>query len=243
MKRDGTDKEYVSMSAKKTDGLLVLADRTDLYAREMNRLEMPVTIAGSVPEFLERLSGSPRQGLVLDIQKVMRSPRPERDRLFRVSESYPILRTKVDRSGRNILFLDDVDCFLHNCGTFCPERKRCTLRYPVKLNAFVTREDDPAMLDATRANILNISQSGCFVLTLEDFSASRFVHVRIMELTDPTPIFGLVRWWRPWGEPGMLPGIGVVFMDVKPEHLAEIDDMCLDGAGVEECDEDDEAAN
>ncbi|MDQ7832161.1 MAG: PilZ domain-containing protein [Desulfovibrionaceae bacterium] len=230
------------MSAKKAVGLLVLADKTDLYAREMNRLEVPVTIAGSVSEFLERLSGGVCRGLVMDIQKVMRAPRAERDRLFRVSESYPILRTKVDRSGKNILFLDDVDCFLHNCGTFCPERKRCALRYPVKLNAFVSREDDPAMLAAVRANILNISHSGCFVLTLEDFSASRFVHVRIAELTDPTPIFGLVRWWRPWGEPGMLPGIGVVFMDVKPGHLAEIDDMCQDGTGVMEPEDDDEAA-
>lgn len=230
------------MSAKKTAGLLVLADRTDLYAREMNRLEVPVTIAGSVPEFLDRLSGNACQGLVLDIQKVMRSPRAERDRLFRVSESYPILRTKVDRSGKNILFLDDVDCFLHNCGAFCPERKRCTLRYPVKLNAFLSREDDPAMLDAARGNVLNISQSGCFVLTLEDFSASRFVHVRIVELTDPSPIFGLVRWWRPWGEPGVLPGVGVVFMDVKPGQLEEIDDMCLDGTGVAEYEDDEEAA-
>ena len=222
------------MTAKKPDGLLVLADRKELYAKEFQRLAVPAVIAGSVPEFLERLSGNPCRGLVLDIQKVMRSPRTERDRLFRVSESYPILRAKVDRSGGNILFLDDLDCFLHNCGTFCPERKRCTLRYPVKLNALVSREDDPAMLQAVRANILNISQSGCFVLTLEDFAGVRFVHVRIPELTDPSPILGLVRWWRPWGEPGMLPGLGVVFMDLAPGHQTEIADMCQEGTEFEE---------
>ncbi|QLA20214.1 hypothetical protein GD604_11035 [Desulfolutivibrio sulfoxidireducens] len=230
----------VSMTAKHLDGLLILADRKELYLTELSRLGVAGVIAGSIPEFLERLSEKPCRGLVLDIQKVMRSPRAERDRLFRVSESYPILRAKVDRSGKNVLFLDDLDCFLHNCGTFCPDRKRCTIRYPVKLNALISREDDPDMREPARANILNISQSGCFVITQEDFSQSRFTHLRILELSDATPIFSLVRWTRPWGEPGMLPGIGLVFMDVKPEQLAEIDDTCREGTGVEEEAPDDE---
>jgi Tfp pilus assembly protein PilZ len=233
----------MSMTAKKPDGLLVLADNKDLYVREMKRLGMPAIIAASVPEFLERLAGNPCQGLVLDIQKVMRSPRAERDRLFRVSEPYPILRAKVGKAGRHVLFLDDLDCFLHNCGAFCPERKRCTVRYPVKLNALVSREDDPSMQEANRANILNISQSGCFVLTLEDFSAVRFVQVKILEFSDQSPILGLVRWWRSWGAPGILPGLGLVFMDMRPGQQDEITRMCVDSVGFEECDEEIEPAN
>jgi Tfp pilus assembly protein PilZ len=230
------------MPAKHLEGLLILADRKELYGKELDRLGMPVIITASIPEFMERMSERPCRGLVLDIQKVMRSPRAERDRLFRVSESYPILRTKVDRSGKNILFLDDVDCFLHNCGTFCPERKRCTVRYPVKLNALISHEDDPGLREARKGNILNISQSGCFVLTLDDFSDCRFVHLKVLEFSDSAPIFAMVRWTRPWGEPGMLPGMGLVFMDVKPEHLAQIEDACQPGTGVEEEAEDDEAA-
>lgn len=225
------------MSAKKPEGLLVLADRKEVYLKEMQRLAVPAVIAGSIPEFLDRLSADSCQGLVLDIQKVMRSPREERDRLFRVSGSYPILRAKVDKSGKHILFLDDVDCFLHNCGTFCPERQRCSIRYPAKLNALVSREDDQDMIHAVRANILNISMSGCFVLTLEDFASVRFAQVVIRELSDQTPILGLVRWWRPWGERGILPGMGLVFMDIKPGQQQEIAGMCVEGSGFEECDD------
>jgi hypothetical protein len=43
----------------------------------------------------------------------MRSPRAERDG-FSGKRVLSHLRTKVDRSGKT-LFLDDVDCFLHNC--------------------------------------------------------------------------------------------------------------------------------
>ncbi|NMC50622.1 MAG: hypothetical protein GYA47_14540 [Desulfovibrio sp.] len=227
------------MTAKSLDGLLILSDRKELYARELDRLGIPVAIAVTIPEFLERLSATSFRGLVLDIQKVMRSPRSERDRLFRASEPYPILRAKVDRSGQGVLFLDDLDCFLHNCGTFCPQRKRCTVRYPVKLNVLIAHEDDPDMREARKANILNISSSGCFVFTLDEYSQCRFVRLKVLEFPDPSPILALVRWTRAWGEPGVLPGMGLVFMELSPGQLAGIEAVCQPGTGFEQDDPDD----
>lgn len=213
--------------------LLVLAEKADVYAGALDDLGIPAKVFADIPTLLEGLPENRCAGLVLDIRKVMRAPRAERDHLLRLVESYPLMRAKLDKSGKRVFFLDDIDCFLHNITENCPRKMRCSQRLDTRLNVLVSGENDPAMLGPAPANILNISDSGCFIHTVEEFAGSRYVHLKVMELTDKRPILGLVRWRRKWGEPNQLPGIGVVFIDIADGQVAEIRASCRQVEGSE----------
>jgi len=201
---------------------LILADRPEAYHEALAGVGMNPRCFSDIGELLSCLPAMACSGLILDIPTVMKSPRDARDRLFKLSESIPIMRARVGKSGGFIQFLDDIDVFVHNCKSVCPSRVRSAKRYPTRLSALVSREDDPAMTKTIPANILNISERGCFVYTLDDFSDAEFVYLKILELEDPAPIFGLIRWRKSWGRKYMLPGLGVAFLDIRDAQVTEI---------------------
>jgi Tfp pilus assembly protein PilZ len=202
---------------------LILADQPEAYHEALAGVGMHPRCYADIHELLASLPALTYSGLILDIPTVMRAPRDARDRLFKLSESLPIMRARIGKPGGRVQFLDDIDVFIHNCKTVCPSRVRSVRRYPTKLSTLISREDDPDMTKAVPANILNISERGCYVYTLGDFSDAEFIFLKIMELEDATPIFGLIRWRKPWGETNMLPGLGVAFLDIRDAQVAEIE--------------------
>lgn len=201
---------------------LVLADKPKAYNEALIGAGINARCFSDIHELLTCLPAMACSGLILDIPTVMRSPRDARDRLFKLSESIPIMRARIGKPDGRVQFLDDIDVFAHNCKAVCPSRVRSAKRYPTRLSALLSLENDPAMTRPIPSNILNISEKGCYVYTLDDFSDAEFVYLKILEFEDSTPIFGLIRWRKSWGEKYMLPGLGVAFLDIRDEQVAEI---------------------
>ncbi len=202
--------------------VLVLSESLKPYDEALLGVGLNSRGFSKIGELVECLPALVCAGLILDIPSVMKAESAERDRLFKLTQSLPILRARVERNGRAV-FLDDVDHFIHNCKNVCPSRMRTVRRYSTRLNVLISREDDPAMTKTRPANILNISSKGCYVHTLDPVESSAFIYLKILELANTTPIFGLIRWSKPWGEKHVLPGMGVAFLDITDEQVREIE--------------------
>jgi len=207
---------------EKPVGVIILSESLKPYDEAIVGLDLGARGFSDIDELIECLPALVCAGLILDIPSVMNADSAKRDRLFKLTQSLPILRARRGKNGRAV-FLDDLDLFLANCKNVCPSRMRAAKRYPTRLNVLISREDDPAMTNPRPANILNISAKGCYIYALDPFEAASFLYIKILELEDPTPIFGLVRWSKPWGETHALPGMGVAFLDIKDAQAAEID--------------------
>lgn len=210
------------MSADAEKKVLVLTERPDDYSRDLGRMGLRLDFAPKVSSLLDKLMEHPTSGFVLEIDRVMRAKRAERDHLLKVIGAFPMLRTIRRGEDYVLTYLDDPVCFAKNVKGFNPRRVRCHTRVPVRLNALLASEDDPGFADAQRVNLLDISASGGFVYSLDDFPGRDVVCLRILELTDPSPILSHIRWRRPWGQVDCLPGIGLLFVDIRPGQLDEL---------------------
>lgn len=200
--------------------VLVLTDTPDDYGADMERLGLTPLFASTVSRLLDHLLDNPVSGFVLEVQKVMRAPGAERDHLFKVSGAFPLLR--VRRKAKGITYIDDLDHFLNRTRLFGPRKVRSHVRVPVRLNILLAAHDDPGFERAVRANLLDVSRSGGFAYTLDDLQHAQTVCLRIQELADPAPIMAHVRWRRQWGLADTLPGIGLLFSDIRPGQLDEL---------------------
>lgn len=202
--------------------VLVLTERPDDYSRELARLGLRALFAPRVSKLLDRLQEAPASGFVLEVDWVMRAKRAERDHLLQVAGSFPLLRAMRKGPDAAVSFLDDPASFAMNVKAFSPRRVRSHVRVPVRLNALIAAEDDLRFANPVKASLLDISASGGFAYTMEDFSGQELVRLRILELSDPAPVQAHIRWRKPWGVPHALPGIGLLFVDIRPGQLDEI---------------------
>lgn len=207
------------MGGDKQRTVLVLTERPDEYSRDLGRLGLKLDFATKVSGLLDKLLETPTSGFVLEVDRVMRAKRAERDHLLKVAGSFPLLRTMRKGEDFTLSYLDDPGHFARAVKAFSPRSVRCHARVPVRLNVLIAAAGDQDFASATRANLLDLSASGGFAYSLEDFSGQESVCLRIMELEDPTPIHAHIRWRKPWGTPNTLPGIGLLFVDIRPGQL------------------------
>lgn len=208
--------------------VLVLTDKPEAYAKDMRRFGLKALYAPTVEGLLNHLLDNPTSGFILEVSKVMRTPSVERDRLFRIAGSFPVLRSRRTKATGKVSYLDDPECFLSNTLSFRPRKLRCHSRVPVRLNALLAGEDDHLLAKPIKASLLDISESGAFAYSLEPFEGQHFLLLRILELSDPAPIFANVRWRKKWGEPHSLPGLGLLFVGIKPGQVEELNSRYID---------------
>jgi hypothetical protein len=58
---------------------------------------------------------------------------------------------------------------------------------------------------------MDVSSNGCFLFSSARFQLGGRVWLRIVDLYDKSPISGIVRHKRKWGEAMVVPGIGIEF--------------------------------
>ncbi len=210
------------MSGENNRIVLVLTERPDDYSRDLGRLGLAPHFTPKVSGLLDKLQDVAACGFVLEIDRVMRTKRLERDHLLKVIGSFPLLRTMRKGEDCVLSYLDDLACFASNVKAFSPRRVRCHTRVPVRLNVLIASEDDLDFEHALKTNLLDISVNGGFAYGLDDFAGQELVRLRILELSDPAPILAHIRWRKPWGSPDILPGLGLLFVDIRPGQLDEL---------------------
>jgi PilZ domain len=94
---------------------------------------------------------------------------------------------------------------VHECQQFNPR----TLRKDARRNAYlaVHLSADAKFENAEKVVTTNISEHGCFVYSIREWSTGDRVWLRF--LGDDEDICGTVCSWRQWGNNKAMPGIGI----------------------------------
>ncbi len=206
------------MSAQSSKTVFILTDTPNFYGNDLTCDDVELIFVKDIKDLLTRLKSMTMAGLVLEIPKVMKASRQDRDRLFNYTITFPLLRTKANLRHQFITYLDPKDSFFKNLDAATGKRARSHERVPVELQCLIAQEDDPSMAEPYEATILDISPGGCFISSQIPFENEHFLHLRIAGLTNPRPIYSSIRWVRTETNPGM----GVMFIDQTEHQLEEI---------------------
>ncbi len=202
--------------------VLVLTDRPEDYGADMQRLGLTAQYAPSAAHLLGHLLDHPASGFVLEVDKVMRAPRPERSHIFQLAGVFPVLR--VLRKGRQggLAYLDDPDHFFSRVQGFPAREVRHCGRVPVALRGLLAAAADEAFASPVRANILDLSDGGGFVSSLGDFGFEENVRLCIEDIEDRTPILSRIRWRKAAGKARARHCIGLRFLNIQPGQSREL---------------------
>jgi len=205
-----------------TGSIYVLTDTPEAYGEALNHAGMLPVFAKDIESLLAKLRNVAMAGLVLELSKVMKASRKDRDRLFNYAGTFPVLRTKVDSLHGFVSYLDSKECFFRNLDAAIGKRCRSHERVSVRLECAFSVEDDPIMLQTTEGIIFDISPGGCFMNTHRPTKSESFIHLRIPGLENSRPIFSSIRWSRAEEVDGALPGMGIMFIDLSDDQLENI---------------------
>lgn len=203
--------------------IFVLTDTPDLYGNTLIHNDIVPVYVRTIDELLKRLKDLSMAGLVLEIDKVMKAQRRERDRLFNYSGYFPVLRARANTRLGFITYMDSRQAFFTNLEKATGDKARNHERIAVDLNCHLSTEDDPSMATTINGTIKDISPGGCFVETKWDMSQELFLHLCIPELSCSRPIFSSIRWGRT-ERPGLY-GMGLMFIDPTEEQVQDIVSM------------------
>lgn len=207
------------VSAVINSNIYVLTDNPALYGDSMDHQGHGPIFVSTVEALLDKLKNEVVAGLVLEIDKVMKSSRTERDRLFSYADNFPVLRTRPDARHGFVNYLDPRDSFYANLESVSGKRCRNHARAKVQMECTVSREDDPIMAEPAKGVIRDISPGGCRVELKEPLDGERFVHLRLPALSSARPIYSSIRWDRNDNR-GCF--IGVMFIDPEESQLKEL---------------------
>lgn len=219
--------------------LLLLSKNAEAVSACLNSFE-PMDVCcvctDSIAELQRRLINAPFHGIILDVVATARASQKERILIQEISETYPVLRLRWDSSRKQIGGLvfgeildkkdplrDFVNRFcLDGCGRIFRENKR----YNIHLNVLLGKDQACSEQHVEKTVTLDLSQSGCFIVTSHDWDDVTTAWIRFRELSDQTPIRVEIRNYLPWGEQSQMPGIGVKFTDLQPCQAQEIRSFC-----------------
>ena len=205
-----------------TGNVFILTDTPRAYGEDMNYSDQAPIFVKDCPSLLAKLKNVTAAGLVLELPKVMKASRVDRDRVFNYAKTFPVLRTKINPRHGFVVYLDDKECFFKNFSAVMGKRCRSHDRVPVNLECTFSAEEDPIMAKSEEGTILDISPGGCLINTRKYMGTESFVHVRIPDLENSRPIFCSVRWAKTEEEDASRPGMGVMFIDLSDDQLDNI---------------------
>jgi Tfp pilus assembly protein PilZ len=194
--------------------------------------------ASSVANMHQQLVSTPFNGLLLDVLTTARLSPKDRVLVQEVSEYYPTLLMRWNTAAqkvRGLVFgeiLDKDDPLGDFVTRFCrPERSlvyRENKRYDIHFNVLLSSDKGFSKELVEKTVTLDLSRGGCFIISSRNWQNIDYAWIRLLELTDPSPIQVQLCRYVPWGEQARISGIGVKFMDLPPDQQQEIHRHCED---------------
>ncbi|MCB2169565.1 MAG: PilZ domain-containing protein [Deltaproteobacteria bacterium] len=195
-------------------------DACTLYEAAIRNMGATVDTVASIDTFYGAVTHFAYNGVVIDIPTKIKALSDHKALVYSIMGRFPVIQVNLDRrSGaiRALLYghhersglLEDL---IREACWGSPARKlRSEERKPLHYNVLLstTREFDPRTL--IRTVTMDVSSNGCFLFTSARFQLGGRVWLRIVDLYDKSPISGIVRHKRKWGEAMVVPGIGIKF--------------------------------
>lgn len=184
----------------------LIEDTRNAIAASLEALGMKVTLLASLGELQATLQEIPVSGILLDLITSTKASSLDKQATHELIQLYPQARFKI--VGNDVLILgkeQSLERFVNDCRQFKP---RIIRKSPRKIRhiAFLLSADD-SFDDAEKVVTLNISDGGCFVYSTREWNVGDRVWLRFID--NDIEIRGTVRWWQPWGNNKMIPGIGI----------------------------------
>ncbi len=198
--------------------IIAFVDKPDTYKKSKIINEFNIKYCLTLDNFIHEVLEEKFTGLILDIQKVMKTPVHARNRIFSVAANHSLVRTKVE-SG-NVVFVDDLSNFKQCCIDKDCIMTRRNERVKINLPIRFSQENDPAMANSFEGVIQNISESGCFISTTADIFDQDFLHLKFNDLSNKLPIYAGIRWIKSTDD--KMEGVGVKFITIAPEQSSEL---------------------
>lgn len=198
--------------------IFVLTDSPSSYGDRFDQGDAQTIYVKDIGPLIDRLRNIPMAGLVLEVDKVMKADRRDRDRLFNYAGSFPVLRSRLLPPDKRVSFLDSPDCFVENLAKAVGIRCRNHERTEVEMPCVFAKEDDPSLADAFEGVIKDISPGGCYIATRQICTNESFLHLRIPELS-MRPIYSSIRWVKQDSGDDGRSGMGVMFIDLDDSQM------------------------
>jgi len=212
--------------------LLAVADeeRRLIYEAFVKQERAICHTVSSLRDVANQAARQPYNAIFLDMPLIIKASRYEKSLVEEALQALPNARLNVTAKTRKIRMLvswDDQEGartpeeHLKFCCEQPPKAAPICNRVPLNLNAVLSRSPD--MADAERTVCIDFSPGGCFLFSVNDEIISQAtVWIRLIALSDPSPIASTVCWKREWGMTSEIPGIGIRFDEMTPQQQAEI---------------------
>ncbi|NDV25532.1 PilZ domain-containing protein [Desulfovibrio sp. JC010] len=203
-----------------SDNLSILAytDSHQPYRNFQNHSKMEIKFCSDLEQFFQEALSHDFSGMILEMKKVMSTPARERNKIFTLAADKPLMRTRINKGAA--IFVDDPDRFRDHCTQKKKALIRRNDRVNVDLQSKISHGDDHAMANKFDAEIINLSETGCYLKTDTDLSANQLVNIKICKLANQLPICGGIRW-STIPKDGVY-GYGIQFMKAEPDQTAQL---------------------
>lgn len=214
-----------------TPHLLVVADTREKTTISEMLADFDATC--HVVHTMEDLAKTPPRsefhGMMIDLHSFFSIPRKEREYFKEHALALPTLKVyfdprkktfavnKLTRKENHTLNLQN---FLSECADMRPRKIRRSQRHKIFLNV---------TLDNQTSNTSDISRNGCFIFTTgETYNPGDEISIRLLELSDQTPIPCTIMRKVHWGAKFTPAGIGVDFISITEAQRDELEAIFLE---------------
>ncbi|KAA0895411.1 PilZ domain-containing protein [Oryzomonas rubra] len=216
--------------------LLAVADeeRRLIYETFIKNERVICHTVSSLRDVANQAARQPYNAIFLDMPLMVKASRYEKSLVEDALHAMPNARLNIAAKTQKIRMLiswDDQDGartpeeHLRYCCEQPPKVAPICNRVPLNLNAVLSCSPD--MTDAERTVCIDFSAGGCFLFCVNDeIALQSTVWIRLVALSDPTPIASTICWKREWGMTSEIPGVGVRFDVMTPQQQAEILSLC-----------------
>jgi hypothetical protein len=226
---------------KKTKGKIILIvdneERQRLYDVPLSHYKnVSIERYKSAREFRNSITkNSHFSGFIIDLRTLIKTKTEEKNFLYELRESFPVMHISHSLDKKTIKgnigcnsFNDRrlFDYFFHDlCPRFSPRGVRIFKRKNLFLNVYLALSPTVSENNLIKANTIDISEGGCFIVTTHFISLDSTSNIYIIpkELSDQSPIVCTLKWGLPWGKATHhLPGVGVEFVNPGVSQIEEI---------------------
>jgi hypothetical protein len=180
-------------------------DVRNIVAAGLRSLGVEATLLASPEELPTTLEKIPACGILLEVITSIKASPQAKKAIQELAEFYPFGKFKL--AGNEVLILgkESLQSFVHDCQQFNPRTLRKDTRHSAYLAVHLCA--DAKFEDAEKVVTVNVSDRGCFVYSIREWSTGNRVWLRF--LGDDEDICGTVCAWQPWGNNKTMPGIGI----------------------------------
>jgi hypothetical protein len=214
--------------------LLVVAPgkSREAYLRPLSRLPAVWDVVDSIDSLETSLQDTPYNGLLLDVPTMIRASTSQKAKVLALLEYYPVLRLSYRAPVDEIHGLADgqtapqthtLEEFVSgDCCRFPARAVRAFKRCHLVFNVRLFDPSEQPREEGEKAFTVDVSESGCFVATVQPPECGRLLSVVLCDLDDQTPIPIEVRWRILWGETMRTPGFGARFLSLTEGQKTEL---------------------